>query len=158
MSSVQSPFWYILRSSTCSGGKWPPKTNIEPESISLEFRIFLLKTQHFRNFQLLVFGMFNKPFNSDGQPMAIPWYHAPLASKRWKSCWATTWQPAFHPPESPPRKAKSPWPNVLAKWFRIFHQDFPEIKGIPAAKPPFGVSSCEVAIIWPECYKKATLL
>ena len=33
----------------------------------------------------------------------------------------------------------------------IFHQPrFPWIKGISLTKPPFGVRSCEVAIIWPE--------
>ena len=33
----------------------------------------------------------------------------------------------------------------------IFHQPrFPWNKGISLAKPPFGVRSCEVAIIWPD--------
>ena len=33
----------------------------------------------------------------------------------------------------------------------IFHQPrFPWNKGISLAKPPFGVGSCEVAIIWPD--------
>ena len=33
----------------------------------------------------------------------------------------------------------------------IFHQPrFPWDKGISSTKPPFGVRSCEVAIIWPE--------
>ena len=33
----------------------------------------------------------------------------------------------------------------------IFHQPrFPWNKGIPLTKPPFGVRSCEVAIIWPD--------
>ena len=35
----------------------------------------------------------------------------------------------------------------------IFHQPrFPWIKGISLTKPPFGVRSCEVAIIWPDIY------
>ncbi len=34
----------------------------------------------------------------------------------------------------------------------IFHQPgFPWNKGISLTKPPFGVRSCEVAIIWPDC-------
>ena len=37
------------------------------------------------------------------------------------------------------------WPNGI-----IFHQPrFPWNKGISLTKPPFGVRSCEVAIIWP---------
>ena len=33
----------------------------------------------------------------------------------------------------------------------IFHQPrFPWNKGISLTKPPFGVRSCEVAIIWPD--------
>ncbi len=36
----------------------------------------------------------------------------------------------------------------------IFHQaKFPRNKGISLTKPPFGVRSCEVAIIWPDCLK-----
>ena len=39
----------------------------------------------------------------------------------------------------------------------IFHQPrFPWNKGIPLTKPPFGVRSCEVAIIWPASWKKPT--
>ena len=35
----------------------------------------------------------------------------------------------------------------------IFHQPrFPWNKGISLTKPPFGVRSCEVAIIWPDIY------
>ena len=35
----------------------------------------------------------------------------------------------------------------------IFHQPrFPWNKGISLTKPPFGVRSCEVAIIWPDPY------
>ena len=38
------------------------------------------------------------------------------------------------------------WPNGI-----IFHQPgFAWNKGISLTKPPFGVRSCEVAIIWPE--------
>ena len=44
------------------------------------------------------------------------------------------------------------WPNGI-----IFHQ--PGIswnKGISLTKPPFGVRSCEVAIIWPDIYRVET--
>ena len=39
----------------------------------------------------------------------------------------------------------------LSGQITIFHQPrFPWIKGIPLTKPPFGVRSCDVAIIWPD--------
>ena len=39
----------------------------------------------------------------------------------------------------------------------IFHQPrFPWNKGISLTKPPFGVRSCEVAIIWPDIYIPTT--
>ena len=44
------------------------------------------------------------------------------------------------------RKLVYIWPNGI-----IFHQPrFPERRGFPLLKPPFGVRSCEVAIIWQD--------
>ena len=41
----------------------------------------------------------------------------------------------------------------LSSQIMIFHQPrFPWNKGISLTKPPFGVRSCEVAIIWPDLY------
>ena len=41
-------------------------------------------------------------------------------------------------------------PNFISGQIIIFHQPrFPWNKGISLTKPPFGVRSCEVAIIWP---------
>ena len=43
------------------------------------------------------------------------------------------------------------WLSKKSGQIIIFHQpSFPWNKGISLTKPPFGVRSCEVAIIWPE--------
>ena len=39
------------------------------------------------------------------------------------------------------------WPNYT---IMVHQPGFPWNKGISLAKPPFGVRSCEVAIVWPE--------
>ena len=45
--------------------------------------------------------------------------------------------------------ATPPW--ILSGQIIIFHQPrFPSNNGISPTKPPFGVRSCEVAIIWPD--------
>ena len=47
------------------------------------------------------------------------------------------------------------FPHNISGQIIIFHQpEFPWNKGNSLAKPPLGVRSCEVAIIWPEHYKK----
>ena len=49
------------------------------------------------------------------------------------------------------------WISWTSQWsgqIIIFHRPgFPWNKGISLTKPPFGVRSCEVAIIWPEWWK-----
>ena len=42
------------------------------------------------------------------------------------------------------------WPNIWPNEIIFHHLDFPEIAEISLTKPPFGMRSCEVAIIWPE--------
>ena len=45
------------------------------------------------------------------------------------------------------------WNFHLSGQFIIFHQPgFPWNKGISLTKPPFGVRSCDVAIIWPDLW------
>ena len=79
--------------------------------------------------------------------------------------------PIFHQPTLPPMYSHLPWywrlklqksnwhqlslmiffPRKHSGQIMIFHQPrFPWNKGIPLTKPPFGVRSCEVAIIWPQ--------
>ena len=50
-----------------------------------------------------------------------------------------------------PKQFISWHPTKISGQIIIFHQPgFPWNKGISLPKPPFGVRSCEVAIIWPE--------
>ena len=44
--------------------------------------------------------------------------------------------------------------HIFSGQIIIFHQPrFPWNNGISLTKPPFGVRSCEVAIIWPDIFK-----
>ena len=50
-------------------------------------------------------------------------------------------------------KCTSTWHVYISGQIIIFHQPrFPGNKEISLTKPPFGVRSCEVAIIWPDIY------
>ena len=62
-----------------------------------------------------------------------------------------------------PRSESEPWAvkqtpcDIPSGQIIIFHQPrFPWNKGISLTKPPFGVRSCEVAIIWPDSMEKNT--
>ena len=60
-------------------------------------------------------------------------------------------EPTQYPSGSPrnPRRKKNS--HMQSGQIIIFHQPgFPGNKGISLPKPPFGVRSCEVAIIWPD--------
>ena len=47
--------------------------------------------------------------------------------------------------------SNTPQKIIISAQIKIFHQPrFPWNKGIPLTEPPFGVRSCEVAIIWPD--------
>ncbi len=64
--------------------------------------------------------------------------------------WRSLWTPFSHGIEQTPWHYKSTAANIYSSQIVIFQQPrFPWIKGNSLTKPPFGVRSCEVAIIWP---------